>query len=137
MKNILGYKKTNLNSYSNSNIEYDRLGESKLILDNEREFYNNYKVIEDKIYKSLLDGTYDKDKAINGIQRLIYTYIKSGKNKYLPVLTKKEREQVANSMLEDLNDDLSSELPMFAKSLKAKKKLTPQIQRRLEKIVKC
>ena len=40
-------------------------------------------------------------------------------------------------MLEDLNDDLSSELPMFAESLKAKKKLTPQMQRRLEKIVKC
>lgn len=131
MKNILGYEKVNLDK------NWPRLGDSKLILDNEREFYNNYKVMKDKIYKTLLDGTYDKDKAVNGIQKLIYTYIKNGNNKYLPVLTKKEREQIANSMLEDLNDDLRSELPMFAKSLKAKKKLAPQMQRRLEKIVKC
>lgn len=39
MKNILGYKKTNLDSYWNSNIEYDRLGESKQILDNGKELY--------------------------------------------------------------------------------------------------
>lgn len=136
MKNVLGYKKTNLDSYWNSNIEYDRLGESKLILDNEREFYDNYRVIEDKIYKSLLDGTYDKDKAVNGIQRLIYSYIKSGKNKHLPVLTKKEREEVANAMLEDINLDLNSNLPYFAKALKAKKKLTSSMQRRLNKILK-
>lgn len=131
MKNILGYEKVNLDK------NWSRLGDSKLFLDNEREFYNNYKVMKDKIYKSLLDGTYDKDKAINGIQRLIYTYIKTGKNKYLPVLTKKEREQIANSMLEEINLDLNYELPKFAKALNAKKKLSSLMQRRLEKIVKC
>lgn len=136
MKNILGYKKTNFDKYYNSNAEYDRIFETKLILDNEGEFYKDYKNMQDKIYKTLLDGTYDKGKAVNGIQRLIYSYIKSGKNKYLPVLTKKEREEVANAMLEDINLDLSSELPYFAKALKAKKKLTPSMQRRLNKILK-
>lgn len=136
MKNILGYKKTKLNSSCNGNAKNERLCESKLILDNERGFYDNYRVIKDKIYKSLLDGTYDKDKVVNGIQRLIYSYIKSGKNKYLPVLTKKEREQIANAMLEDINLDLNSNLPYFAKALKAKKKLTPSMQRRLNKILK-
>ena len=114
--------------------DWSRLGSSKLILDNEREFYDSYKIIEDKIYKSLLEGTYDKDKAINGIQRLIYTYIKSGKNEYLPVLTKKEREEIANSMLEDINLDLNSNLSYFAKVLKTKKKLTPLMQERLNRI---
>lgn len=128
MKNILGYKKVNLDK------DWSRLGSSKLILDNEREFYDGYKIIEDKIYKSLLEGTYDKDKAINGIQRLIYTYIKSGKNEYLPVLTKKEREEIANSMLEDINLDLNSNLSYFAKVLKTKKKLTPLMQERLNRI---
>ena len=128
MKNILGYKKVNLDK------DWSRLGSSKLILDNEREFYDSYKIIEDKIYKSLLEGTYDKDKAINGIQRLIYTYIKSGKNEYLPVLTKKEREEIANSMLEDINLDLNSNLSYFAKVLKTKKKLTPLMQERLNRI---
>ena len=121
---------------SSRNVKNERLRESKLILDNEREFYDSYKVMKDKIYKTLLDGTYDKDKAVNGIQKLIYSYIKSGKNKYLSVLTKKEREEVANAMLEDLNCDLESNLPYFARTLKAKKKLTPSMQRRLNKIIK-